>query len=106
MINLGNLFFQTGRYEDALSQYSIALAGFIKTDIASSRTYLKLLLKMSVVYYQLEQYHKAREYYLTAQEISPDETAQYAYLKNKEQKDTRSLEHPGYSLVLQYIEEE
>ncbi|MBN2533100.1 MAG: hypothetical protein JXB88_09415 [Spirochaetales bacterium] len=106
IINLGNLFFQTGRYDDTLSQYFLALNSYNEKDRLASPTYLKLLLKISVVYYQLEQYNKAREYYVTAQKISPDETAQYAYLKNMEQGETRSTELPGYYLVLQYMEEE
>lgn len=106
VINLGNLFFQTGRYEDALKQYFLALEGFKPADTTPSPAYLKLLLKISVVYYQLEQYNQAREYYLTAQEISPGDTAQYAYLKNKDSEEPRSGELPGYYLVLQYMEED
>lgn len=106
LINLGNLFFQTGRYDDALSQYFLALKEFTEADTAPSPTHLKLLLKISVVYYQLERYNEARDYYLTAQKMSPEEAAQYAYLKSKEQADTRSQELPGYYLVLQYVEED
>jgi len=106
VINLGNLFFQTGKYSDALSQYVSALKYFKENETAPRLTYIKLLLKISVVYYQIKEYDDAKEYFLAAQELSPEETALYSYLKKEDQEKTRSQELAGYYLALQYIEDE
>ncbi|MBN2439789.1 MAG: tetratricopeptide repeat protein [Spirochaetales bacterium] len=105
-INLGNLFYQTGRFDDALSHYTLALQDFNNRDNPSSATYLKLLLKLSVVCYELKQYDEARKYFVFARNISPGETELYSYLNSGEESKTRSSELPGYGLVLEYLEDE
>ena len=102
VINLGNLYYKTGRYSKALVQYADALT-VLEKDKHQSIEYVKLLLKVSIVYYELEDFRKAEEYYLNASAIAPAEVDQYAYLGETGNKKAKSA---GYTLSIFSFAEE
>jgi hypothetical protein len=72
MINLGNIFYLSKDYENALSWYQKAAVNDPENDV--------VLAGLARSRYELEQFDQAREDYQRLAEISPETAAKYAYL--------------------------
>ncbi|MBI9108109.1 MAG: hypothetical protein JEZ04_15275 [Spirochaetales bacterium] len=83
-INLGNVYFMRGEYQNALrllhgAEKSITDAGKI-----SGSSYSSVLLSISKCYYELENFDKANEYMKTLAEVDPAAAQQNSYLASGE----------------------
>ena len=72
MINLGNIFYLSKNYEDALSWYQKAAANDPENEV--------VLAGLARSRYELEEFDLAREDYRRLAEIAPETAAKYAYL--------------------------
>ncbi len=72
MINLGNIFYLSRDYEDALTWYQKAAANDPENNV--------VLAGLARSRYALEQFDEAREDYRRLAEISPETAAKYSYL--------------------------
>jgi hypothetical protein len=105
-INLGNLSYQQGSYDDALSRYLDALTGLDKKEHGTSRMYTKLLLKISVVYYRLEQYNRAEQYFTDAYNNDPKEVEQYSYIVSKNRNENKGSDADLFAIAVNYLEDD
>jgi tetratricopeptide (TPR) repeat protein len=78
-VNLANVFYLQGEYEEALSVYREALS--IADDRGGGDSLRPtLLLSIARCHYQLEHYGRAQEYYVQASEADPAAAENHAYL--------------------------
>ncbi|MBI9104995.1 MAG: tetratricopeptide repeat protein [Spirochaetales bacterium] len=80
VINMGNLRYLNGDYDEALSSYEQAMEGFKSKGRGSSLSAVKLMLNMSKVYYEIEDYEQAKDIYSQAEVINPDAASAYSFL--------------------------
>ncbi|MBN1696783.1 MAG: tetratricopeptide repeat protein [Spirochaetales bacterium] len=105
-INMGNLRYQQGMYDNALSIYLDALEGMNRQTYGASRMYTKLLLKISVVYYRLQEFKRAEEFFAEACENDPEEVEQYSYIVSENSSENRGSDEDLFAIAVNYLEDE
>ncbi|MBN2050045.1 MAG: tetratricopeptide repeat protein [Spirochaetales bacterium] len=80
MINLGNLWFLTGDYPKALEAYRQAMNSLEREGKGTSANAVKLMLNISKVHYEMEDYDKAKALYAEAAALDPAAAAEYSFL--------------------------
>jgi tetratricopeptide (TPR) repeat protein len=84
LLNEGNLLYQKGSYDDALTFYQRAY----KLDQKNSRT----LLAIARAEHELEDYGQTKKMYDALKKADPDLAQQFAYLDLKGEESTRAAE--------------
>ncbi len=79
-INIGNLRYLTGDFDGALSAYQEALDALGNKGREESLSAVKLMLNISKVYYEIEDYEQAKNVYALAETINPEAAAEYSFL--------------------------
>jgi tetratricopeptide (TPR) repeat protein len=104
-INLGHLYFKQKKYTEAREVYGQQLDLFDQAGDSGSAIYIRLLLRISSVYYMLEDLDKAREYHARANRLAPELTKQYSELVGDFNKTTRGSKQGVYNLYVNLFEE-
>jgi hypothetical protein len=84
LVNLGNLYLLQERYLDAIHTFYTAEENLKERDREESRTHLKIMLNIARAYYELEDYDKSTEYYDRVEELDPELTEGFGYLKKSD----------------------
>ena len=79
-INLGNLRYLTGDSDEALRSYEEAMDVLENKGRGESLSAVKLMLNISKVYYDIEEYDKAKEFYSMAEGVNSDAASEYSFL--------------------------
>jgi hypothetical protein len=79
-INLGNIYLLQENPQNALRQFHRAEQSLVRSRRERSPSYVQILLNISKAYYSLENYDRAREYYLRLEELAPEIATEYRYL--------------------------
>ena len=83
-INLGNVYFMKGEYQNALRLLHGAEKSITDSGKQKSSSYSSVLLSISKCYYELENFDKANEYMKTLAEYDPEAAAQNSYLASSQ----------------------
>ncbi|HAK46349.1 MAG TPA: hypothetical protein DCO79_10595, partial [Spirochaeta sp.] len=83
-INLGNVYFMKGEFQNALRLLHGAETSIIEAGKARGASYSSILLSISKCYYELENFEKANEYMNTLAEVDPEAASQNSYLASGE----------------------
>ena len=81
-MNLANVFFMKGQYQNALRLYHNVEREYLSSDRTSSTAYARVILNLARSYYELENFDKSYEYAQQLREISPDLLRDYSYLED------------------------
>jgi tetratricopeptide (TPR) repeat protein len=83
-INLGNVYFMKGEYQNALRLLHGAEKSIVDAGKTKGSSYSSVLLSISKCYYELENFDKADEYMTTLTEVDPAAAQQNSYLASGE----------------------
>ena len=83
-INLGNVYFMKGEYQNALRLLHNAENSSKSTGRTKGSSYSSILLSISKCYYELENFDKANEYMNTLRLVDPETANQNSYLASGE----------------------
>jgi len=83
-INLGNVYFMKGEYQNALRLLHGAENSIVDAGKTRGSSYSSVLLSISKCYYELENFDKANEYMNTLTEVDPEAAQQNSYLASGE----------------------
>jgi tetratricopeptide (TPR) repeat protein len=100
-VNLGNLYYLQKDYPRALSSYTSGLQLVGQSPQAAE--YAKLLINVSKVYYQVEKWAEAKDYFAKAQTASAEVAKQFSYLSSQGEAGARAsdaIELQGQILFL------
>jgi tetratricopeptide (TPR) repeat protein len=99
-INLGNLFFLQQRYDEALAAYQNARQA-LEAKGPEGKSLLLLLINISRVYYQKENYVQAKDLYGQAVLLDAEAAKQFAYLAEAATGGARAAEQrdPGKEIL-------
>ncbi len=98
-INLGNVYFMKGEYQNALRLLHGAENSIKESGKTTSSSYSSILLSISKCYYELENFDKANEYMNTLAEFDPEAAAQNSYLSSGESGQRASDRSSRNSLI-------
>jgi tetratricopeptide (TPR) repeat protein len=79
-LNLANIAFLRENYSEALNIYESVAEILRSRGMENSRFQQQVLLNISKVYYKLEQYRQAQDFFMQARVIDPDSVREYSYL--------------------------
>lgn len=79
-VNLANIEYINGNYEDAVREFLDVLNDLEQTGRDDSRSALKILLNTSRSFYALQDFENAKKYYSMAEKIDKDTVDDYSYL--------------------------
>jgi len=79
-VNLANIFFLKGQYQNALRLYHNVEQDYLARGRTSSAAFARVLLNLSRCYYELENYDKSADYAGRLKEIDPALAREYSYL--------------------------
>lgn len=83
-INLGNVYFMKGEYQNALRLLHGAEKSILDAGKTRGSSYSSVLLSISKCYYELENFDKANEYIDTLTAVDPEAAQQNSYLASGE----------------------
>ena len=98
-INLGNVYFMKGEYQNALRLLHGAENAITDAGKTRSSSYSSVLLSISKCYYELENFDKANEYMKTLAEVDPAAAEQNSYLASGESGQRASDRSTRRSLI-------
>ena len=104
-INLGNIYFLKGEYQEALRSYHSVEENLVERNKQKSGLYSKVLLNISKSYYELENYDRSSEFFDKVVSQDPSVGEQFSYLRRSEDPATRSADMSMFETVL-FSEEE
>jgi len=104
-INLGNIYFLKGEYQEALRSYHSVEENLVERNKQKSGLYSKVLLNISKSYYELENYDRSSEFFDKVVSQDPSAGEQFSYLRRSEDPATRSADMSMFETVL-FSEEE
>ncbi len=102
-INLGNVYFMKGEYQNALRLLHGAENSILESGKTDGSSYSSVLLSISKCYYELENFDKANEYMKTLADVDPEAAAKNSYLATGEAGQRASDRSSRNSLL--YAEE-
>ncbi|OQY35239.1 MAG: hypothetical protein B6241_01710 [Spirochaetaceae bacterium 4572_59] len=79
-MNLANVFFLKGQYQNALRLYHNVEQDYLSRNRTSSASYERVLLNLARTYYELENFDKSSVYARQLKESNPDMLRDYSYL--------------------------
>ena len=79
-MNLANVFFLKGQYQNALRLYHNVEQDYLTRNRTTSTAYARVLLNLARSYYELENYDKSGEYAGQLRDLNPDLLRDYSYL--------------------------
>lgn len=79
-MNLANVFFLKGQYQNALRLYHNVEQDYLSRNRTSSASYERVLLNLAKSYYELENFDKSSEYARQIRESNPDMLRDFSYL--------------------------
>ena len=81
-MNLANVFFLKGQYQNALRLYHNVEQDYLTRNRTTSTAYARVLLNLARSYYELENYDKSGEYAGQLRDLNPDLLRDYSYLED------------------------
>ena len=105
-INLGDIYFRNRNFTAALAVYHESRELMQSGGYSLTNRYSRLLLRISIAYYMLDDLTAARDYYVKASELAPAGIKQYAYLAGNPEQTTRGSKEEIFNLNTPFIEME
>jgi len=79
-VNLANISFLRGDYQNALTQFNNSLETLQQSGRGESSVALKLILNISKTHYVMKEYDQSKSFYEMAHAVNPEETEKHSYL--------------------------
>ena len=81
-MNLANVFFLKGQYQNALRLYHNVEQDYLARNRTASSAYERVLLNLALSYYELENYDKSGDYARQLRDLNPGLLKEYTYLED------------------------
>ncbi|MBN2738928.1 MAG: hypothetical protein JXR70_18245 [Spirochaetales bacterium] len=106
-INIANLFYLQGNYEQAANNYKEVIQIFERQNITTSSLFCKTLINLSQSYYEINDIVTAQKYFNQAALIDNKLAEKYSFLKNsiEASEPNRSLEYSNRDYPIFFAEE-
>jgi tetratricopeptide (TPR) repeat protein len=82
-VNLGNLYYLQGYYQDALRSFHRVEQHFQEIGRTTASDYAAVLLNISRSYYELERFEQAQTYFTRVRDVAPDLADEYSHLDSR-----------------------
>jgi tetratricopeptide (TPR) repeat protein len=105
-LNLANIAFLRENYSEALNIYESVAEILRSRGMENSRFHQQVLLNISKVYYQLEKYQQAQEFFMQARVIDPDSVQEYSYLGSVASSTGRASDIRTQAKDIIFVDEE
>jgi hypothetical protein len=105
-LNLANIAFLKQDYSEALNIYESVAQILHSRGKGNSRFYQQVLLNISKVYYELEKYPQAQDFFMQARVIDPDNVQEYSYLASVGSSTSRASDVGAQAKDIIFVDEE